>query len=154
MADRNTVADSGPLIALHRIGRLEILRHLFERVYVPTAVVREIRSFTLPAWIEERRRSASSDAVAQFTTLDIGERETINLALEVSASAVLLDERDGRRAAAALGLPVLGTLRLLLRAKQNGLLVAVRPEVEQLLATDFYAAPALIDGILDEAGES
>jgi len=36
------VADTSPLIALHQLGRLSPLLRIFEEVYVPPAVAREL----------------------------------------------------------------------------------------------------------------
>jgi len=54
----------------------------------------------------------------------------------------------------ALGLRVAGTLGLLVRAKEKGLLPAVRPPLEALLRAGFYAKPSLIQRILRDAGEA
>ena len=68
-------------------------------------------------------------------SLGAGESEAISLAQEIHANWLLLDERAGRRLAQALGLRVAGTLGLLNRAKEKGLLAAVRPHVETLVRT-------------------
>lgn len=82
-----------------------------------------------------------------------GEREAICLALEAHASWVILDDRAGRHVARKLGLQVTGTLGVLLRSKQRGLIPAVRPAVETLVRSDFRASPQLLERVLRDAGE-
>jgi hypothetical protein len=86
--------------------------------------------------------------------LDRGEAETIALALEVEADLVLLDEREGRRAAQRFGLRVLGVMGILLDAKSHGAIKAVRPHLDALRQTaGFYLADAVYDSVLLLAGE-
>jgi predicted nucleic acid-binding protein len=82
-----------------------------------------------------------------------GESEAISLALEIGAQWVILDERPARRLAQALGLPVIGTLGVLLASKRRGLLPAVRPCVDALVNFGFHISPGLYDLVLADAGE-
>ena len=58
-----------------------------------------------------------SDLIA---TLDRGESEAIQLARETLPDFILMDERLGRRAAAAFGLTVIGALGLLRESFRRG----------------------------------
>lgn len=126
------VADSTPLIALGRVGRLDLLRELFGRVLVPGAVYREIvekgrgqrgaLEVEAASWIERRELSSGkSVADALRKSLDDGESEAIALALELAADVVLIDERLGRAAAREFGLTVTGLVGVLIEAKRTGL---------------------------------
>jgi len=64
-----------------------------------------------------------------------------------------MDDLVGRRAAISLGLKVLGTLGILLQAKERKLVPAIKPLVEQLLAFGFHADEELIGRVLQSAGE-
>lgn len=69
----------------------------------------------------EVRAPHDQQRVAQYaTTLDIGEAEAITLAAE-AGTLLLIDEIDGRAAAAAAGIPFVGVLGVLARAKHDGL---------------------------------
>ncbi len=86
--------------------------------------------------------------------LDRGEAEGIALALELGADLVLLDEREGRRAAQRLGLRVLGVVGVLLEAKAQGELERVRPALDGLRqVAGFYLSDALYADVLALAGE-
>ena len=84
--------------------------------------------------------------------LDDGERCALALAL-LRGAVVLVDERRGRACAVDLGLPVLGTLGRLVRAREQGLVAHVRPLAEALLASGYFLARPLIDRALASIGE-
>jgi predicted nucleic acid-binding protein len=87
-------------------------------------------------------------------SLGPGESETISLALELQARLVILDDRPARRLAQALNLPVIGTLGVLLAAKNRGFLRAVKPSLDSLLQNDFRIGPSLLEQVLRGARES
>jgi len=143
------------LIALQQIGELELLQGLFGEIVIPPAVAREVApTVSLPSWAQTRPLQQPMAGEILRGSLGPGESEAISLAQEVRSDWLLLDERPARRLAQALGLRVAGTFGLLNRAKEKGLLAAVRPHVEALVRAGFYATPALVDRILSEAGEA
>ena len=66
---------------------------------------------------------------------------------------LITDDLQARKLAIKLGLPMIGTLRVLVLAKQKGLLTLVAPLLEQIKQTNFRMAPDLFRTILQEAGE-
>lgn len=149
------VADASPLIALIQLRLLETVAPLFAELLIPPAVAREIApSGIRPNWIVERSPRRPFDVRLGGIKLGPGESEAIGLALELGTHTLLLDERRARRLAAELGLRIIGTVGLLVAAKQAGLIVAVRPYLETLLAVGFHVAPQIIEGALREAGEA
>jgi predicted nucleic acid-binding protein len=84
--------------------------------------------------------------------LGAGEREAIALAAELSVDALLVDDRDARQQADKLGIPVVGTLRVLADAAEHGfgdLAVAV----DRLRETNFRASEHLLQRLLDRAAQ-
>jgi predicted nucleic acid-binding protein len=75
------------------------------------------------------------------------------LARELGADWVLMDEKKGRRKLTQMGLKKIGTAGILLKAKQVGLLPAVRPELEQLRQRGFSISQSVIDAVLRQANE-
>jgi predicted nucleic acid-binding protein len=138
---------------------VHVLPALFGEVLVPQAVLAELANQRTPVsvrtWIANRpgwlRVQAPRESLAALEgALDDGEREAIALAVEVAADALLMDDRDGRRHAAALNCPVLGTLRVLADAAEHGF--ADLPNAcERLRSTDFRADSRLIEQILNRA---
>jgi predicted nucleic acid-binding protein len=77
-----------------------------------------------------------------------GEAEALQLALQTKASGVLMDDLDGRAAARRLGLTVIGTLGLLERAAEKGL-VELPQAVARLRATSFFVSEELLEAALE-----
>lgn len=162
MSEPPIVSDSGPLIALSGIGRLELLASLHGRVFVPPAVLREVtesgagrrgaREVAGARWIEVRELVAPPDALL-IQELGSGEAEAISLALRLGAS-VLLDERRGRRIAETVyRLRVRGTVGVLVAAKQRGILPALRPLLEELRRTGYFLSTAIVEQACRAVGE-
>ena len=153
-AKLSVVAAASALIALHQIQLPDELESMFAECLIPPAVAREIASsVATPKWITQRQLMQSIDQRLAATALGAGETEAITLALELGTHSVMLDELPGRKMAAQVGVPVIGTLGVLLAAKHAGVIVDVAPRLHQLLATGFYASPDLVDQILTLAGE-
>src|SRR4029077_13768574 len=100
------VADTSPLIALHQIEHLSVLKSLFVEVHIPPAVAREAAPSLpdLPSWIVVRELTQPVGSDVLRAALGVGENETLGLALEVKADVVIVDDRPARRLALRLGL--------------------------------------------------
>jgi uncharacterized protein len=112
------ITDSTALIRLDRIDKLDLLPKIYPNIVAPRAVVEEFGR--RPEWLTV---VAVRDVDAVCTVraqLDAGEAEAIVLALENEGCTLLIDERRGRRYAIQLGLSVVGTFGILIRAKQSG----------------------------------
>jgi hypothetical protein len=147
------VADTSPLIALNQIDQLGLLNTLFESVQIPPAVATEALSVDRPSWLVEHQLSGPLPAEVVDAGLGAGESEAIALALELRVDRVLLDELPGRALAKHLGLPVIGTLGVLLLAKRRGLIETIREPIEGLRFGRFRASDDLYDEVLRQAGE-
>lgn len=158
------VADSGPLIALARLDLLDLPARYFESVLVTSTVWAEVtrkpdvdEAPRLLAAAEAKLIRVAADpetipATLARTTIDAGERGAIALGLELEAT-LLIDDRRARRVAIELGRPVIGTLALLFRAREEGLVPALRPLTERLQATGYYMPTDLVADILSSLGE-
>ena len=148
------VSDSGPLIALERIRQLELLPALFNRILVPPAVKEEFApSDRLPEWLQLQPAKQPPRLASLQLSLGAGEREALSLSLELRASLLLVDDKAARRAATGLGIPIIGTLGILVSAKRRGLLQRVGPHLDALQRASFYLAPGLYARILKDADE-
>ena len=148
------VSNSSPLIALEQLGLLRLLEQIFNTVLVPPAVLKEVApTVTLPQWVTEQALSQSIGSRILSASLGAGESEALSLAIEMKASVLILDERPARRLAGALGVPVIGTLGLLLKAKNLGLIPELKPCLEALLKFDFRMSSVLYEQVLKSAGE-
>jgi predicted nucleic acid-binding protein len=152
MPDGQTVANSSCLIALEAAGHLNILERLYGTIEVPEAVDRECGG-TLPTWVRVRHVRGRSLVQSLCLQLGPGESEAIALCLEQPAERLILDDKKARRIARRLGLPVTGTLAVLLRAKESGILSTVAEVLDELVAVGFHLSSSLIDETLRQAGE-
>lgn len=151
------VADTGPLRYLAEIGHIEILPELFEKIFIPTAVLAELRHAStpaavrawasmLPSWMEETPVAPdSSDPVLQNP--DDGERAAIILGSSLHADIILIDDRKGAAAAVQKGFQVSGTLGLLIRAAGHGL-IDLSDAFERLKKTNFRYRPEMLEALL------
>jgi predicted nucleic acid-binding protein len=152
MPDPITVANSSCLIGLELIGRLDLLQRLYGTVTLPAAVVTEC-GFRLPQWFQIQTIQNQGMFRSLRLELGSGESEAIVLAAELAAARLILDDKKARRIAQQLGLPVTGTLAVLLRAKERGLLSSVREVLDDLTHTQFRISDALVQETLRRAGE-
>ena len=158
------VSNTTPLIGLASIQRFDLLRQLFGEVHIPQAVYDEavvagreaggakweVSNATWIKTVSVRDRLAVE---VMLDELDLGEAETIVLACERGADGVLMDEKKGRRKLTQLGINKVGTVGILLKAKQMGLLSVVQPDMEQLRQQGFSLSQAVIDAVLQQANE-
>jgi predicted nucleic acid-binding protein len=159
------ISDSSPLILYSRIGRLDLLRDVFTRVIVPTAVCQEVvaegagrigsTDIERAGWILRRDLLPKSPRPAPLAELGPGEAEAIALAVQSGEDTmVVLDDRKARRIASELGCVVMGSARVLTLAKNLGLLTTVGPMLKSLREAGLYLSDDAAREILILAGES
>lgn len=104
-------------------------------------------------WINVESIASEQQAALLLPTLDRGEAEVIALALERQAQLVLSDELTGRKVAESLNLNVSGSVGILIRAKQIGEIVAVKPLLDTMTQQGIYFSQRFIDAVLQLVGE-
>lgn len=153
------VSDTSPLNYLILIGYQDVLPTLFGQIIIPQAVLAELRHpktpeaiknwiNTKPDWLEVRT-VARVNPIDKLENLDYGEREAIFLAGELGADALLIDEKDGRREAAKLGFITIGTLSVLDRASEAGL-ISFADAIEKLRKTPFREPTQIVEALLQK----
>jgi predicted nucleic acid-binding protein len=157
------VVDTSSLIFLAHLDRLDLLQRSADLILIPPAVLQEVRakSDVQTSRIEAAHRTwlrleaPKDQRVLELLLLDLdaGEAEAVALAYERSADRIVMDDLAGRRYARRLGLPLVGTLGLLLAARLRGEIKSLKSEVDRLRAAGFYANEALVARILGAAGE-
>ena len=156
------IADSSPLIGLARIGQLSLLPKLARRIVLPRAVFAEVTAargdapgaaeVAAQTWIEIME--ADPAVVASLRILvGRGEAEAIALAQRETGAVLLMDDLRARKLADRLGLRRMGTVALLGQAKREGLIPALKPALEALVANNIFISQRLMDAALREVGE-
>ena len=154
------VSNTTPLITLVGVDRLDLLPQLYGEIWVPEIVAQEYNAGARPGnpdlhslpWL--KIVPAPAFTVEFDRMLDVGEIAVINLALNVKARFVLIDEKFAREAATKQGLLVVGTLNVLARAKRQNLITEVKPVVDEMIAQGRYIHKRLRDRFLTELGEN
>ncbi len=158
------VSDTTPLIALMKAELLELLQKLFGRILIPQAVFRELTSNAAFQNEAEAIKTCSfldvvtvsdsrtADVLRRATGLDFGESEAIVYAENSAADILLMDERKGRQIASSMGLPVMGSIGVLMEAHTAGLLATndLRSAIDRMQDAGIRLSERLIQSILDE----
>jgi uncharacterized protein len=158
------VSDASPVILLSRLGLLDLLPELYDRVVIPRAVFHEVvvQGAGLPGsqelrdaeWLNLLDHDPDSLLLRGLTAeLGPGEAAALSLATSVQADLVLIDERQGRLVAQRLGLKVKGTVGVLVAARQQGFLPQLRPLLDELVRQGARLSPALRLRALGLVGE-
>lgn len=151
------VSDTTALTTLLKCGEESVLQQLFGSLVVPEAVWSELIRFHpfLPSFVSMRKLDAPEQRLEGTETLGRGEAEALKLATQIRADLVLTDDKQARRAAMALGIPVSGTLGILVLAKRRGCVKDVRLLIEKLEAKgNLYLSESVKAEALRAAGEN
>lgn len=161
MPDR-AIVNASPLIFLANAGFLDLLKSAAEEILLPKVVADEIRkgeatelavrAVESTEWL----RTVETPEVApiiQTWDLGAGESAVISYARAHSGTVAVIDDLAGRRCAEALGIPVTGTLGLVLSAKKRGTIPAARPVLEKLRDNGMYLSNAVLEKALTLVGE-
>ncbi|HEY9600031.1 MAG TPA: DUF3368 domain-containing protein [Allocoleopsis sp.] len=157
------VSDTTPLSELAKVGQVDLLQGVFRQVIIPREVHDELLRGSHPAivalqavdWIEVRTVSdfQKVSTLRAQTQLGLGECGAIILAEELGADRLLLDDQEARREALSRNLPVIGTVGVLLLAKQRGLITGIRQILDDLIAQGTYISQKLYQDVLTQAQE-
>ncbi|GHU81966.1 hypothetical protein FACS189468_5540 [Spirochaetia bacterium] len=147
------VADTGPLISLAVIGQLDLLDALFYQVAIPEAVWYELETLIEEQGIPEFSRLRNKVMpVSHYQEINPdlgpGEKEAIILYDEIQADRLLIEDNGARLFAEARGIHCIGTLGMLIEAKNEGLIPTLRHFFSELIAKNRYFALSLLNRIL------
>lgn len=162
MKSSTAVINTSPWISLSLCGQTDLLNNLYENALIPPAVKQEIiaggktqvgvKELESATWLRVMEIKDSTK-VSLLHELDRGEAEVIILAQEQKVAEVIIDEKVARMQARILGLRVVGTLGLLLRAKKRGFIHEIRPLINKILEEGIYIHEDIVRGIVQQAGE-
>lgn len=144
------VVDSTCLIGLERVGRLDVLPALFDPILIPPEVAREFGT-SLP-WLSVEVPADLTLLSALKMLVDDGEAEAIALASQ-RGCRIVLDDRQARLVGSHLGLKVIGTVGVLVKAKSCGVIPTLKPALDELETNGFYLGRALKEEALRLVGE-
>ncbi len=156
------IVNASPLILLGKIGRLQILKQVAPSYIIPEAVWAEVlagpEQDPARSWLEEQEQdehlARGRFEVPEILAWDLGAGETavLSVALRTPNAVSVIDDLAARSCAQAFGLPIIGTLGVLIKAKAQGLIPTLRPELDKLvlsgslLSEEFRAKALCIAG--------
>jgi predicted nucleic acid-binding protein len=162
VADR-WVINTSPIILLAKAEVIQFLPQLCDEIVIPAGVVSEIQNGRMSdagkAWLgNDGRKFVRPSPLIHHALANwhggAGEAEVISYALQNPGFVAILDDRGARTLAIRNGLVVLGSLRVIVIAKQRGFFPKARPALEKLRGVGAYVTDELIDRAIALAGEA
>ncbi|GGE41659.1 DUF3368 domain-containing protein [Psychroflexus planctonicus] len=155
------VSNTTPIISFLKLNRLDLLKDLYNQIYIPHAVYQEIEAGKTKEYYKDLAKISwvniveinDEHAIKYFLDLDLGEAEAIVLATELKADLIIIDEKLGRFHAKHANLKLTGTIGVLLKAKTKGLIAELKPLLNQLTNNKVWISESLKNVILRKAGE-
>lgn len=154
------IADSGPIISLVLIEKLDILDLLFDDIKIPLAVWNELTADDSKPF-HNKIKSYFKDKVLEITgfneltfVMDYGESESVILYKELKADFLLIDDKKARNIAENLNIECIGTLGILSIAKDKGLISDLKSLFEKFLTNKRFYSIELLNSILTQKGEN
>jgi predicted nucleic acid-binding protein len=154
------VADCSALIALSACNQLKLLEKIFETVIVPEAVYQEAtvldkkEARQIETFLQGKVRIVD---ISRYVFLDgfadLGETQAMLLYKQISADKLLIDDKRGRKIAKINNINVIGSLGVLLVAKERGLISEVAPLLNLIQQSDVHISNTLVETVLELAGE-
>ena len=159
------VSDTSPITNLAAIGRFDLLRELYGQIHIAQGVWEELNAqgiqwpgseaVATASWVLRHVVEDELLVTALRRDLHRGEAESIALSLKLGAGLLLMDEQEGRHAAGRMGLHTVGVVGVLLEAKAEGAVDAIRPHLDALRqGAGFYLDQGVYRHALVLAGEA
>ena len=141
------ISDTSSLILFHKINELELLKKVYETIITTPQVADEFIE-KLPDWIRVQDVKDKKYIDFLITQVDLGEASAIALAKELDNPLLLIDDLKARNLAKQLHLRFTGSLGVIHKAKQIGVIPKIKPYVDKILSTDFRISKRIISELL------
>jgi len=160
--DNRIVIDTSPVISLIVIKKVDLLPKIFSEVIIANAVWNELLKYrqlllnhdkvAFKKLADFKVKSTNENYLRAF--MDYGEAESVASFKEQNARYLIIDDKKARKIAESINVDCVGTLGVLLMAKEKGLVYQLRPLFKQFLEADRYFSNELLNALLLEAGEN
>lgn len=152
MPKRIVIADTSCLIALTNIEAINILKELYQEIFITEEILDEFGE-SVPEWIKVEKVKNEKYKKLLDQVLDSGEASAIALALDCDNVLLVLDDLKGRKEAEKLGFKITGTLGVLFKAKQLGIINELKVYLEKLKNVGFRISEKIETEILKRSNE-
>lgn len=160
--DDCAVINASPLILLSRSGHIQLLSHFAREILIPDQVAAEIRVrgpddptvrvMDTNKWLKVVDVHAVPASILEWR-LGEGEAAVIALAHSTPLAVAVIDDLLGRRCALAHGIPVRGSIGIVIAAREKGFIPEARPVIDDLIKAGLYLSRRVLDRVLQLAGE-
>lgn len=154
------VADTGVLISLGLISKIELIEKVFGELYIAEGVWKELHDYDNPDFVLSQFEKLKDKVVPIRTKnylsviMDYGESESVILYEELQADFLLIDDSKARTIAETLNVSCIGTLGLLLKAKEKGLIDELKPVFKEFLLNGRFFSKRLLNEVLKRSNET
>jgi len=146
------ISDTSCLVVLEKINELNLLRSIYSEVLTTPEVKSEFGN-SLPEWIKIRSAKNIDFQTKLEDKIDKGEASAIALGAETEDCIVILDDLKARKIAESLHLNFTGTLGILVKAKETGVVSSVKPLLLKLKSVGLRFSKEVEHEILNQSGE-
>ncbi len=160
---RKIISNSTPLIALNKVGKLNLLKEIYGEIIIPYAVyeeviikpkLKDIDDFIQNSGFIKIVRIKNNEAKEFFQpSLHKGEIEVMILAREEKADLSIIDDLLARKYAKYHNLKITGTIGVLIKAKETGLIPEIKPIIDELINSGIYIDKRLYEKVIKMAKE-
>ena len=153
------IADTGALISLGLVGHVDLIEGVFGDYYIANAVWEELLSYENPEFEKSFLINLGKRVINIKTRnhlsviMDYGESESVILYEEMNADYLLIDDNKARIIAESLNINCIGSIGLLIKAKQKGLISDLKPIFEKWFKNKRHFSKQLLNKILLQIGE-
>lgn len=154
------IADTGALISLGHVAQIGLIEEIFGDFYIAQAVWEELQSYENPEFnvsilTDLKKRVVTINSKNHLSmVMDYGESESVILYEELQADYLLIDDNKARIVAESLDINCIGSIGLLIKAKQKGLIAELKPVFEKWISIGRYFSNDLLNKVLMDVGEN
>ena len=151
------IGDSSALVTLTIVDKLDVLEKLFGNLYIPDAVYKELTQIEKP--YSNKLKNFLKDKVKTVNLkieklgLGLGELEAIILYKELNADVLLIDDARAKKFAILNDIKVIGSLGVLIKAKEKGYISEIKPLLENIKKSDIYLTDYIVNQVLEICNE-
>lgn len=146
------VLNASPLIFLAKVGLIEVLPLMVDKLIVPKGVIAEIEKYKDDAsmWVSKNKKTYSKkvEAIPPLITawdLGLGESEVIAFAFQNKDHTVAIDDKAARNCAMSMNINVIGTIGLIVMAKRKQHIDHIEPYLNNLIGSGYRISQDLFD---------
>jgi len=152
MPEQIVIADTSCLIALSKLKLLDALKTLYSNTSITPTISKEFNE-PLPKWVKIQEPKNKNYQRILENILDKGEASAIALALDYDDVLLILDDLKGRKEAQKIGFKITGTLGILHKCKQSGIIYKIKPSIEKLKKSGFRISQKVEEVLLNANDE-